>query len=85
MLDGRSGPAAQMAMSIVVQMAGVYGATRLMSITAAHIDSTIYIGEAGLEFGPCHPTGPEMPIIKWSLTEKWAACPPGPVHRIGLR
>jgi predicted aconitase len=50
MLDGRSGSAAQMAMSIVVQMAGVFGATRLMSISAAHIDSTIYIGEAGLEF-----------------------------------
>jgi predicted aconitase len=50
MLDGRSGPAAQMAMSIVVQMAEVFGASRLMSISAAHIDSTIYIGEAGLDF-----------------------------------
>ncbi len=50
MLDGAQGPAAQMAMSIVVQMAEVFGATQLMDITAAHIDSTIYIGEAGLEF-----------------------------------
>ncbi|MEW5987649.1 MAG: aconitase X catalytic domain-containing protein [Chloroflexota bacterium] len=50
MLDGRQGPAAQMAMSIVVQMAEVYGASALMDITAAHIDSTIYIGEAGLEY-----------------------------------
>jgi predicted aconitase len=50
MLDGGLGPATQMAMSIVVQMAEVYGATALMDITAAHIDSTIYIGEAGLEF-----------------------------------
>lgn len=50
MLDGDRGPAAQMAMSIVVQMAAVYGAAALMDITAAHIDSTIYIGEAGLEF-----------------------------------
>jgi predicted aconitase len=50
MLEGGQGPATQMAMSIVVQMAEVYGAAELMDITAAHIDSTIYIGEAGLEF-----------------------------------
>ncbi len=50
MLDGAHGPAVQMAMSILVQMAEVYGAAELMDITAAHIDSTIYIGEAGLEF-----------------------------------
>jgi predicted aconitase len=39
-----------MAMSILVEMAKVYGAAELMDITAAHIDSSIYIGEAGLEF-----------------------------------
>ena len=39
-----------MAMSIIVRMAEVFGARELMDITAAHIDSTIYIGEAGLEF-----------------------------------
>jgi predicted aconitase len=50
MLDGQRGPAVQMAMSIVVQMGEVFGATQLMDITAAHIDSTIYIGQAGLEF-----------------------------------
>jgi predicted aconitase len=50
MLDGRSGAAARMAMSIVVQMAEVFDAPSLMSISAAHIDSTIYIGEAGLDF-----------------------------------
>ncbi len=50
MLDGSEGPATQMAMSIVVQMAGIYGATHLMDISAAHIDSTVYIGAAGLEF-----------------------------------
>jgi predicted aconitase len=50
MLDGDHGPAVQMAMSIVAQMAEVYGAAELMDITAAHIDSSIYIGEAGLEF-----------------------------------
>jgi predicted aconitase len=50
MLDGAHGPAVQMAMSILVQMAEIFDATELLDITAAHIDSTIYIGEAGLEF-----------------------------------
>ncbi len=50
MLRGARGPAAQMTMSIVVRMADVFGARELMDITAAHIDSTIYIGQAGLEF-----------------------------------
>jgi predicted aconitase len=50
MLDGAHGPAAQMAMAIVARMADVFGASELMDITGAHIDSTIYIGEAGLEF-----------------------------------
>jgi predicted aconitase len=50
MLQGNFGAAPQMAMSIVVQMAEVFGANQLMDISAAHIDSTIYIGQAGLEF-----------------------------------
>jgi predicted aconitase len=50
MLGGAKGAAAQLAMSILVRMAGVYGAEALIDISAAHIDSTIYIGRAGLEF-----------------------------------
>ena len=50
MLEGDFGPAAKMAMRILVRMAEIYGAEKLMDISAAHIDSTIYIGEAGLEF-----------------------------------
>lgn len=50
LLDGLKGPAAQLAMSILVRMADVYGAQELLDISAAHIDSTIYIGRAGLEF-----------------------------------
>src|SRR3954469_21056663 len=50
MLDGRDGPASQLAMSILVRMADVYGATALMDISQAHIDSTIYLGDATLEF-----------------------------------
>jgi cis-L-3-hydroxyproline dehydratase len=50
MLDGVHGPAPQFAMSILVRMAAVYGATELMDISHAHIDSTIYLGDATLEF-----------------------------------
>ena len=50
MLRGDFGPAAKMAMSIVTRMAEVAGADELLDISGAHIDSTVYIGEAGLEF-----------------------------------
>src|SRR5260221_7032776 len=50
MLDGGRGPAARLAMSILVRMADVYGASELMDISQAHIDSTIYLGDATLEF-----------------------------------
>jgi cis-L-3-hydroxyproline dehydratase len=50
MLDGGHGPAARLAMSILVRMADVYGASALMDVSQAHIDSTIYLGDATLEF-----------------------------------
>ena len=50
LLSGKHGAAAKMAMSIVVRMAEVSGADELLDITGAHIDSTVYIGNAGLEF-----------------------------------
>src|SRR5512139_3801723 len=50
MLHGDYGPAARMAMSIVARMAEVAGAESLLDISGAHIDSTVYIGDAGLEF-----------------------------------
>jgi predicted aconitase len=50
MLHGDCGAAAQLAMSILVRMADVYGADELMDISQAHIDSTIYLGDATLEF-----------------------------------
>src|SRR5512139_2413422 len=50
MLHGEHGPAARMAMSILARMAEVAGASELLEITGAHIDSTVYIGDAGLEF-----------------------------------
>ena len=50
MLDGTYGPASQMAMRIMVRMAAVYQAEGLMDISAAHIDSALYMGQATLEF-----------------------------------
>ncbi len=50
MLAARGNPAVKMAMSIIVRMAELQGATALMPITQAHIDSSIYMGEACLEF-----------------------------------
>jgi hypothetical protein len=50
MLRGNHGPATKMAISILVRMAEVAGAQELLDITGAHIDSTVYIGDAGLEF-----------------------------------
>ena len=50
MLDGGQGPADQLAMRIVSRMAEVVGAERLMDISGAHIDSSLYMGEATLEF-----------------------------------
>src|SRR3954468_3361562 len=50
MVNGDGGPAQALAMSILVRMADVYGAHELMDISQAHIDSTIYLGDATLEF-----------------------------------
>jgi hypothetical protein len=50
MLAGEWGTAVQMAMRILVTMAGVYGASRLLDVVSAHIDGCLYHGESGLEF-----------------------------------
>lgn len=50
MLAGEHGPAPKMAMSIITRMAEFHQAERLLDIEQAHIDSSIYMGAAGLEF-----------------------------------
>ena len=50
MLDGVHGPAPHLAMTLLVRMAEVYGAAELIDISHAHIDSTLYLGDATLEF-----------------------------------
>jgi predicted aconitase/predicted aconitase with swiveling domain len=50
LLDGQHGKAAQMAMQIVLRMADLQGARRLVDVTQAHIDGCIYTGPASLRF-----------------------------------
>ena len=88
MLDGEHGPAPQLAMSILVRMADVYGAAELMDISQAHIDSTIYLGDATLEFAErlaslgarvAVPTSLNVSGVdecgwkEWAVTPEWAA------------
>lgn len=50
LLAGELGPASAMAMRIVTRMGAIAQAPRLIDISHAHIDSSIYVGDAGLEF-----------------------------------
>lgn len=50
LLSGELGPAAAMAMRIVTRMGTIANAPRLIDVSHAHIDSSIYVGDAGLEF-----------------------------------
>ena len=49
-LAGECGPASRFAMSILVRIAEIYGAREMLDISRAHIDSSLYMGEATLEF-----------------------------------
>lgn len=50
MLDGARGPGIALAMRIVVRVAEAMGATSLLDITGAHIDSCLYHGPSGVDF-----------------------------------
>ncbi len=86
-LEGAGGQARRMAMSILVRMAEVSGAETLMDISAAHIDSTIYTGEATMEFAErlaglgarvCVPTTLNVSGVdehgwqSWAVPPEWA-------------
>jgi len=49
-LRGERGEAAALAMRIVVEMAGVSAAERLIDVASAHVDGCLYHGIAGLAF-----------------------------------
>ncbi len=67
MLNGEQGAAAQMAMRILTTMAGVYGASELLDITAAHIDGCLYHGYSGLEFAEKLVAGGAQVVVPTSL------------------
>lgn len=50
MRDGRDGPAVALAMRVIVEMARLQGAERLIDVTRAHIDGCIYASPANLTF-----------------------------------
>lgn len=50
MLAGERGEAVRIAMGVIVEMADVAGATRLIDVTSAHIDGGLYHGRAGLDW-----------------------------------
>ncbi len=50
LLDGARGSAAALAMRMVVALARMVGASRLLEVTRAHIDSCLFHGQAGLDF-----------------------------------
>jgi len=50
MLAGELGPAPQLAARVIVRMAQVQGAETLLDIEGAHIDSSLYMGDATLIF-----------------------------------
>ncbi len=50
MLDGALGEAARLAMSTIVRMADILGASELQDITQAHIDGCGLMSDSGLEF-----------------------------------
>tara|TARA_B100000686_G_C16716745_1_gene932514 strand:+ start:57 stop:1283 length:1227 start_codon:yes stop_codon:yes gene_type:complete len=49
-LEGDRGPAASLAMRLIVRLADAMGAKKLLNITGAHIDSCLYHGPAVLDF-----------------------------------
>jgi hypothetical protein len=49
-LNGERGKARQMAMRILVRMLPIFGGRELLDITAAHIDSSLFQGDATLEY-----------------------------------
>ena len=50
LLAGADGPAGQLAMRIIVELARLAGAAELIDVTSAHIDGCLFHGQAGLDF-----------------------------------
>jgi predicted aconitase len=49
-LDGKQGAAARIALAVLVELGELFGAKKLMPVSQVHIDATLYMVDAGLEF-----------------------------------
>ena len=49
-LDGKQGAAARIALAVLVDLGELFGAEELMTVSQVHIDATLYMVDAGLEF-----------------------------------
>jgi predicted aconitase len=49
-LDGKQGEAARIALSVLVDLGELFGAEEMMTVSQVHIDATLYMVDAGLEF-----------------------------------
>jgi len=49
-LAGKSGPAARLALSVLVELGELFGAREMVQVAMAHDDSVIFVGQAGIEF-----------------------------------
>jgi len=83
-LEGREGPASAMAMSILVRMGEVLEADHMIDIEAAHIDSTLYMGQATLDFAEklsgmgakvCVPTSSNVGGVDQQGWQSWPVPP----------
>ena len=50
MLAGKNGKACELAMNILTDLGELYGAKRMISVSQVHIDMTLYMVDAGVEF-----------------------------------
>ena len=50
MLHGDYGPACELAMKILSDLGNLYGAARMIQVSQAHLDMTLYMVDAGVEF-----------------------------------
>jgi predicted aconitase len=50
MLAGNSGSACQLAMKILCELGELFGAERMIAVSQVHIDMTLYMVDAGVEF-----------------------------------
>ncbi len=50
MLDGTRGEACRKALEVVVELGDLFGADELMPVSQVHLDTTVYMVDAGVEF-----------------------------------